>query len=191
MVALIVVISPIKVKIAVVTEKPMKTIFIYGFGPFKHYRSNITQRLLEALPERPGLYKRILPVRFEPELFLQPLAELQPDYILGLGQCPRGKLLRIERKAWNLMRDKSCGLERPIHPQGPAAVPVTWRLPTRSDTRLSRDAGRYVCNFSMYVLSQAAWNRSLLYAFVHVPRGYPLQRGLNWLENLLARLAQE
>lgn len=166
----------------------MPKILIYAFEPFKRYRSNISQRLLEALPERSGVYKRILPVRFEQALFLQPLMEVQPDYLLGLGQCARGRLLRIERQAWNLMRDPACGLEQPIDPEGPATIKVTWRLPLRSNTRLSQNPGRYVCNFSMYVLAQVAQERALPYAFVHVPRTYPLQQGLHWLENLISEL---
>lgn len=161
------------------------TILIYGFGPFRHYRRNITQALLQRLPKRAQLETLILPVRFEPELFLEPVKTLQPDYILGLGQCPRGDLLRLERKAWNLMRDKSQGLEAVIEVDGPASLPVTWHLPLHSDTRVSYDAGRYVCNFSMYTLSRYAQQNQVPYAFVHIPRSFSLNRAQAWLENLL------
>lgn len=163
----------------------MTQLWIYGFAPFRHYRKNITQELLALLPPRQGLKTEILPVRFEKELFLSPLETVQPRYILGLGQCPRGHLLRLERCAYNWMRDRSQGIDQVIDSNLPDKSTLSWQLPLRSDTRFSYDAGRYVCNFSMFQLAWAAQNREIPFAFVHIPKDYSLKRGLNWLESVL------
>ncbi len=166
----------------------MPRIWIYGFGPFRQYRKNITQEILNQLPERPGVKTQVLPVRFESNLFLDPVKHYQPDYILGLGQCPRGDLLRYERRAFNQMRDRRLGIEQPIDPSYPESILLSWKLPIRSDTRISYDAGRYVCNYSMFVLGQHAQESRIPSAFVHIPRTYSLKSGLAWLEHLLKDL---
>lgn len=166
----------------------MPRIWIYGFGPFRQYRKNITQEILDHLPERPGVNTQVLPVKFERDLFLHPVAEFKPDYILGLGQCPRGDLLRYERRAFNQMRDRRLGLEQPIDVSQPASINLSWKLPVRSDARVSYDAGRYVCNFSMFILGQHAQQSGIPSAFVHIPRTYSLKSGLAWLEQLLKDL---
>jgi pyrrolidone-carboxylate peptidase len=164
----------------------MDKVLIYGFEPFRRYRKNITQELLLRLAPRPGLSLQILPVRFDAEIFLAPIEAFQPNWVLGLGQCPRGELLRIERRGFNQMRDRSQELDQPISPDLPGHLSVTWKLPVRSDSRLSYDAGRYVCNYSIYLLSQYARSHNLAYAFVHIPKHYSLNKGLAWLESLLS-----
>lgn len=154
----------------------MVKVWVYGFEPFKHYRRNITAELLADFPALPGVQIDVLPVRFEAELFLKPVRQLQPRYVLGLGQCPRGELLRIERRAFNRMRDKSTGLDAPIDPGGPATLNTAWRLQPGSRCRDSYDAGRYVCNFSMYVLGQQAAQQGFASAFLHLPRQFNLNQ---------------
>ena len=164
----------------------MKTVLIYAFEPFLQYRVNITEQLVRALPAYPGVETRILPVRFEADLFLAPLRASQPDYLLGLGQCPRGRQIRIERKAWNQMRpDRQSELEV-IAPGQPASLAVTWKLPVWPGSRLSYDAGRYVCNYAMFVLSDYARRHDLPYAFAHIPRDYSLRQAHQWLERMMS-----
>ncbi|MGE3728391.1 MAG: hypothetical protein AB7I41_22770 [Candidatus Sericytochromatia bacterium] len=166
----------------------MTRIWIYGFVPFRRYRKNITQELLLRLPARAGLITQVLPVVFESEQFLGPVEALKPDYILGLGQCPRGRLLRLERRAYNQMVDRSQNCEQQIDASQPDWISLKWQLPLRSDCRISLDAGRYVCNYSMFVLAQYAQQEGIPTAFVHVPRTYSIYRGLAWLECVLGDL---
>lgn len=163
-------------------------ILIHGFGPFRRYRRNVTQAILEALPPHPNWHTAVLPVRFEPEIFLPLVESLNPDYILGLGQCPRGELIRIERRSYNLMRDRSKNLEAPIDPDGPGLITPSWRIPTNSRRRNSYDAGRYVCNYSMYLFSRYAAEHQRKYAFLHIPRTFSVQSGVREIVNLLSRL---
>ncbi len=166
------------------------TILIHGFGPFRQYRRNVTQAILEALPSRPHLHTAVLPVRFEPEIFLPLVQSLNPDYILGLGQCPRGQQIRIERRSFNLMRDRTIQLEAPIDPDGPATLIPTWRIPPNSRRRDSYDAGRYVCNYSMYLFSHYAQTNNCKYAFLHIPKTFSVSKAVSEIDNLLNRLEQ-
>lgn len=146
-------------------------ILIYGFEPFGAYRRNITADLIAQLPLAPEWQAHVLPVRFEAELFLAPVKDFAPDLILGLGQCPRGELIRVERKAFNQQRDRLQGLDQAIDPAGPESLSLGWHIRPSSEQRLTYDAGRYVCNFSMYTLAQYAQTQGIASAFLHIPRG--------------------
>lgn len=164
-------------------------ILIYAFEPFLRYRRNVTQAIVEALPARPEWHSAILPVRFEPEIFLPLVESLNPDYILGLGQCPRGAQIRIERKAHNLMRHRRSEPGEPIDAEGPAQLVPNWRIAPNSRRRDSYDAGRYVCNYSMYLMSRYAETHGSNYAFLHVPRTYSVRSATREIVALLEALA--
>lgn len=166
----------------------LPVILIYGFEPFGAYRRNITEAIVSRLRPGPNRHARVLPVRFEPEIFLPLAEELRPDYLLGLGQCPRGELLRIERRAHNGRRARREDVPASIEPGGPASIAPNWRLPGGKYWRDSYDAGRYVCNYSMYLLGRRALNTDSRYAFVHVPRTFAVGRAVNEIERLLARI---
>ena len=163
-------------------------ILIYGFEPFRRYRRNITQLLVEALPTRPKWHRVVLPVRFEAELFLPLVEQLQPNYMLGLGQCPRGRLIRIERRAYNLMRQNKADAGVPIVPGEPEYLLPNWRIAPTGRMRHSYDAGRYVCNYSMYLLGGYAAAQGCRYAFLHVPRQFSVRAGVREIVRLLEKL---
>jgi pyrrolidone-carboxylate peptidase len=159
-------------------------LLIYAFEAFGKYPDNITEQLVKQLPPHPQVETRVLPVRFEARLFSDLLTR-RPGYILGLGQCPRGQRLRIERRAWNGQRAERGAPIVPITAAGAAAYPVTWALPKVSGlTRTTYDAGRYVCNFSMYTLLQ----RQASYAFLHIPRGFPQEQALAYLQTCIRQV---
>lgn len=167
---------------------PSKKILIYGFEPFKQYRKNITQELIFQLPDRQHWLKQVLPVRFESEIFLKSTREAQPDYILGLGQCPHGELIRIERKAYNQCKAHKQDPGIQINPEGPDTTLMNWSIPSNSRRRYSYDAGRYVCNYSMYILSCYAQSHGIKYAFLHIPRDYSIKTGCREVEQILKRV---
>lgn len=160
-------------------------VLIQAFEPFGAYRRNITMAIAAALPLQADWRVRVLPVRFDEAVFREPLESLKPRWILGLGQCPRGERLRIERRAFNQMRDRTQGLEAVIDPAGPAQIAPNWRLSPNHWVRNSYDAGRYVCNYSMYFYSRLAAEYGYQYAFVHIPRDFPLQRATAQILRLL------
>lgn len=165
-----------------------KSVLIYGFEPFGKYRRNVTQAIIEGLPERPDWHRAVLPVRFEREIFLPLVEALRPEYILGLGQCPRGGLIRIERAGYNLMRERRSDAGRAISADGPERLTPNWRIAPNSRRRDSYDAGRYVCNYSIYLLSQMAQAQNRRYAFLHIPKDYGLKQGIGQVVAILRRL---
>ena len=167
----------------------MPTILITGFGPFPGAPYNPTIRLVERLTalRRPALADvDIVGHVFEtsyaavdhdlPAL----IAEHNPDALLMFGLAARTKYIRIETRARNalaLLPDASGAVLRRgvIAPGGP--LDRTMPAPQRRllaaartagvPVRLSRDAGRYLCNYACWRASENGGPK--LAAFVHVP----------------------
>ena len=170
----------------------MITILITGFGPFPGAPFNPTTALVRDLARlrRPGLSDvRLIGHVFEtsyavvdrelPDL----IARHRPDALLMFGVAMRRKHLSIEMRARNpvaLLPDAS-GASLARRTIAPGASDL--RLPTphqallnaarsaRVSAHLSRDAGRYLCN---YVAWQGAASLKAggprIAAFVHVPQ---------------------
>ena len=144
-------------------------ILVYGFGPYKEWRDNVTVRVLSLLKERDNLHSKVFDVEFDEDMFLAEVNSLEPDIVIGMGQHPRARKIRIERTAVNRKRNSREEEPEPIHPGGPEKVYVNLKLHPSSDTRVTYDAGDYVCNFSMYVMGRYCAENDIKYAFLHVP----------------------
>jgi pyroglutamyl-peptidase len=122
------------------------------------------------------------------------IADEKPDALIMFGLAGRGKELRIETCARNvlsrLMPDISGYLpaKASIDPAAPPIVPLrapAQRLLMAAQSTglravLSRDAGRYLCNYLCWRAADAARNGGpRLVTFIHVPlvHGARLQRG--------------
>lgn len=151
-------------------------LLIYGFGPYKQFKENITARVLKKLPEKKGVKKVIFPVRFQQRQFIEALKKHKPEVILGLGQTSRSKRIKIERRAVNQRRENKNERARPICPGGARWLSTTLRPTGGSQARQSNNAGDYVCNYSMYVILDYLKRRGLLarFGFVHIPHDYNL-----------------
>jgi pyroglutamyl-peptidase len=171
----------------------MPTILVTGFGPFPGSPYNPTGPLVQRLVRlrRPRLagVKIVAHIfstsyaavdRELPEL----IAKHRPDGLLMFGLAPRADWLRIETRARNsasLLADEGgVTLSRhAIQPPGPAALAMpapAQRLlasvrATHIPAALSRDAGRYLCNYLCWRAAEAASKKNgpRLAAFVHVP----------------------
>jgi pyroglutamyl-peptidase len=172
----------------------MPTILITGFGPFPGSPYNPTGPLVQRLARlrRPSLADvkiaaHIFPTSYAavdrelPEI----IARYKPDVLLMFGLAPRARTLRIETRARNsvaLLPDVS-GIALPRHtilPSGPAAsampAPTQSLLAavrtTRVPAALSRDAGRYLCNYLCWRAAKAVnkKNGPRMAVFVHVPK---------------------
>jgi pyroglutamyl-peptidase len=167
------------------------TILVTGFGPFPGAPSNPTGPLVERLARlrRPALgnvaiVPHIFPTSYTvvdrelPRL----LAQHKPDALLMFGLATRAKTIRIETRARNalaLLPDASGqslrrnsivsggpnALALPAHVRHLLAAARTARVPAK----LSRDAGRYLCNYLCWRAAEAAKNGPRFAAFVHVP----------------------
>lgn len=168
-------------------------ILITGFGAFPGAPFNPTQPLVARLTRlrRPAfsdvaLIGHIFPVTYAavdrelPDL----LARHRPHALLMFGLAARTPYVRIETRARNavtmLWPDADGAYVRSgAIVRGAAAMrfgPHTLRLMraargTGVDARLSRDAGRYLCNYLCWRALEAhsAANGPHLAAFVHVP----------------------
>jgi pyroglutamyl-peptidase len=166
-------------------------VLITGFGPFPGAPFNPTGPLVLALARRrqpAGVHRvaHVFPVTYEavdrelPAL----IARERPDALIMFGLASRTKHLRIETWARNArtraVPDAGGHVPRTttILPEAPAALPL--RLPARRLLRaaqsagvpaaLSRDAGRYLCNYLCWRAAETACNGGpRLAAFIHVP----------------------
>ena len=170
----------------------MPTILITGFGPFPGAPVNPTTPLVRRLGRlrRPGLND----VRLVGHVFTTSYAAVDrdlprliarhtPDALLMFGVTTREKRIRIETRARNalaLLPDATnTSLRRhAILPGGPASrsmpMPAARLLaaakPARVPAYISRDAGRYLCNYICWRGAEAvAAGGPRLAAFVHVP----------------------
>jgi pyroglutamyl-peptidase len=171
----------------------MITILITGFGPFPGAPFNPTAPLVARLARlrRPGLADARIVTHVFPTSYAaidrdlpKLVARYRPDVLLMFGLASRTKHVRIETRARNalaLLPDAS-GQVLPrgvIAPHAPSSL--TMRAPTRRllaaaggarvPATLSRDAGRYLCNYLCWRASEAAARADgpRLAAFVHVP----------------------
>lgn len=170
-----------------------RTIVITGFGPFPGAPYNPTERLVRQLGRlrRPALadiriVTHVFPTSYAavdrdlPAL----IARHKPDALLMFGLAARTKHIRIETRARNalaLLPDATnAALKRhTIAPGATSALslpaPVRHLLaavrPTRVPAALSRDAGRYLCNYLCWRAAEAATagKGPRLAAFIHVP----------------------
>lgn len=175
----------------------MPTILLTGFGPFPGSPLNPTGPLVEQLARqrRPALagtklIAHVFPTSYAavdrdlPEL----IAKYKPDALLMFGLAPRARFLRIEthaRNAVGILPDAG-GTALSRHAIA-AAEPAALALPaparqllaaaraTDLPAALSRDAGRYLCNYLCWRAAEAvSENGPRLAAFIHVP---PVRRG--------------
>ena len=171
-----------------------RTILVTGFGPFPGAPFNPTGPLVQRLARlrRPALagvtiVPHIFPTSYAtvdrdlPRL----IAKHKPDALLMFGLATRARTLQIETRARNalaLLPDASgTSLRRTtIVPGKPAAMTMpapTQRLLAAIHTTgvpavLSRDAGRYLCNYLCWRAAEAAAKTGgpHLAVFVHVPK---------------------
>jgi pyroglutamyl-peptidase len=183
------------------------TILLTGFGPFPSAPFNPTGAVVRKLLalRRPSLAN----VRLVGHVFStsytavdrdlpQLLARHRPDAILMFGLATRTKHLRVETRARNavstLLPDAEGRLRGHMIAAGaPTALafgPHCARLlaalrRTRCAAALSRDAGRYLCNYLCWrALEAAAKPPGPLVAFVHVPLARQGMKGRLSLDDL-------
>ncbi len=162
-------------------------ILLYGFKPYKKFKSNITEEIINKISPRKDLRKVVFPVKFNKRIFLKEVRFYKPDIIIGLGQHPRGKKIRIERKTINLRGSKDKGY-RAIDRKGTKFQFVNLRLKKDDISRLSYKAGKYVCNFSIYILSKWSRENNIKFAFLHIPKSFNVSLAVNFVESKIEKV---
>jgi len=170
------------------------TILVTGFGPFPGAPFNPTGPLVKRLTRlrRPALADVTLVPHVFPTSYASLDRELpallrkhRPDALLMFGLAPRARTLRIETRARNALArspdaDGVAPMAGPIASREPNAlalrVPARRLLAAARAARvpavLSRDAGRYLCNYLCWRAAKAAHRPGGpgLTVFVHVPK---------------------
>jgi pyroglutamyl-peptidase len=177
---------------ACISKDLMTTILLTGFGPFPGAPFNPTEMLVRALARerRPARVKKIVTHVFRTSYadvdrdLAALLRKHQPAAMLMFGLAQRTPHLRIETVARNAVAgladvDRTAPVGSTITVGAPASLPL--RTPgaallaaaraARVEAALSRDAGRYLCNYLCWRATEAAGNAGelRLAAFIHVP----------------------
>jgi pyroglutamyl-peptidase len=166
-------------------------VLLIGFGPFPGAPFNPSTVLVKSVARRrrPALANISITTHiFATEYAVvdreaPKLLAVKPDIVLMFGVAGRRRHLCIETRARNavsvLFPDAS-GHRPPrgdIMPGGPAALrgaaPFADLLGALRGgpipARLSRDAGRYLCNYAYWRMLERTRDRRLLVQFVHIP----------------------
>ena len=170
----------------------MTTVLITGFGRFPGAPYNPSEPLARAVARRrrPAFadVKRVVHI-FETSYaavdrdLLKLLAAHKPDIVVLFGLAGRTPQVRIETRARNtksILFPDVTGYrpeERaivagapPARGRAPFAALLAAARSSRVPTRLSRDAGRYLCNYSYWrALEAASRTGTPLAQFVHIP----------------------
>jgi pyroglutamyl-peptidase len=165
-------------------------VLVTGFGPFPGVRINPTTALMQRLAKRrhltrPGLCiaTHVFETRYDavdaelPKL----LAKHKPDALIMFGIAARTPYLRIETCAHHaqsvLFADAGGrlapaghgGAHKTMKGRAPFAQLLVAARRSRAPARLSRDAGRYLCNY-LYAQALIADRAPPVVVFVHVPK---------------------
>jgi len=165
-------------------------ILLYGFGPYRQFRDNITARIIQSLPRRAGLKKVIFSVRFQRRQFIDALNRHKPDVILGLGQSSRRRI-EVETRALNRRRVGQLERARPILKDKPKSLPTSLPIHAGRWAGISINAGDYVCNYSMFVLLEEIDRRqsSTRFGFVHIPYNFDHRKACRIVHRILRQFA--
>jgi pyroglutamyl-peptidase len=171
------------------------TLLLTGFGPFPGAPFNPTGPLVEALAHgRTSTFGRVrrvahvFPTTYEAVDAELPalLAREQPDVLLMFGLAVRSRTLRVETCARNaltrLVPDAAGALPQSDQIAAAAASTLPLSAPAQRlvmaaraagvPAAVSRDAGRYLCNYLCWRACEAATQNGAprVFAFIHVPR---------------------
>ena len=168
----------------------MTTVLITGFGRFPGAPYNPSAPLARAVAKRrrPAFadVRRVLHIfetsyaavdRDLPKL----IAQHKPDIVLMFGLAGRTNFVRIETRARNarsILFPDVTGYQPAEREIAPGKPPLRGHAPftrllaasraSRVPTRLSRDAGRYLCNY-VYWRALEASRSGTLAQFIHIP----------------------
>lgn len=161
-------------------------ILLYGFGPYRQFRDNITARIIKSLPARRGVKKVVFPVRFQHGQYVGALRRYKPDVVIGLGQSTR-RQIEVEARAKNRRSAGKGDKPKAIVGSGPKTRPTTLKIKSGRWIGKSTNAGDYVCNYSMFILLQEIARKDLKipFGFVHIPHDYEPQKASRFVQRIL------
>jgi len=145
----------------------IKSLLLTSFNTWKaHHKSNSSDDLLEELLARDWLSENVhllrkLPVDFElaPQKVIARIKHLQPDIVVCCGMAERRSRLSVESNGKH--EDET------IH----TTINLHELIQDLSNTRISHNAGKFVCNHTYYSILKHLQNAqsSSHCVFIHVP----------------------
>jgi len=160
-------------------------ILIYGFRPWGKSKENITEKILAEVKNEKDMKKIVFEVKFDRKQFIKEIMKINPKIIIGLGQCSAGNRLRVERRSVNLKKDGLSKNPSLISRNGSQFLFSSLRINKNEHLGISYDAGKYVCNYSMYVISDFIKNRNIKFGFIHIPREYSVSKAARQVEDII------
>jgi pyroglutamyl-peptidase len=165
-------------------------ILVTGFGPFPGAPENPTGPAVRALARtpRPGVTVKahVFATRYKTVDRALPrlLKDFRPDALIMFGLATRSRAIRVETLARNRISHHPdaggytrgpCAIDAALARSLPVRAPATSILRALQRTslpaRLSRNAGDYLCNYTLWHATRAAGEPAgpKLAAFIHMP----------------------
>ena len=182
----------------------MTTVLLTGFEPFAGAASNSSwdavERVAKSWSGDADLVIELLPVTFAgaSASMRELIARHSPELVIGIGLANGREAITPERVAINIEdaripdNDGDQPVDRAIDPNGPAAyfsgLPVKEIAAairgTGIPSRVSDNAGSYMCNSLMYSTMRAVASTDVMAEFIHAPCSRELAGGTDnaWLE---------
>ncbi|XP_048337729.1 pyroglutamyl-peptidase 1-like protein isoform X2 [Sphaerodactylus townsendi] len=164
-----------------------KTVVVTGFGPFRQHLVNSSWAAVKEL-SKIGLGSEVdlhiaeLPPAYQKakELVCKIWATRQPHFMIHIGlaspckatviveQCGKNRGYRERDVCGFLPEDGCCVSEGPERIESTIDMKSVWKnlLAEGIDTIFSRDAGRYICDYTYYASLYYGNGKA---AFIHVP----------------------
>ncbi len=159
---------------------------VYGFGPYGKFAHNVTTDIIRSVNRMKRAKGMVFDVRFNQKQFIEALERYRPEMVIGLGQHPRARKIRIERRARNWQASSSTEGKR-IERSGPEYCYVSLKISAAEGATVTYDAGDYVCNYSMYVMCRETEKTGAKYAFLHVPLNVDVEKATELIGKILSR----
>lgn len=157
-------------------------VLVYAFASWGKNNTNISEQILNQL-DLP-VDKIVLPVSFNKQVYSDILNKGY-THIIGLGQHNTGSLIRIEQIANNIYGSKSNGYQ--TIESRPTTLQVDLQLIPTSHSILTYDAGKFVCNYSMYTILREK-RKDQQFAFLHIPKSINLYDATIHVEEILKQV---
>lgn len=166
-------------------------ILAFGFKPYLGHKKNITEEIVKNLRNRKNLSKFVFPVEFNRKMFVGIISRYKPDAILGLGMHPSAKKIRIERRAVNLKQASKKEKARKIAKNKPRYRLVNLKLKSDKNSRITYNAGKYACNYCMYIISELVGAKDIKFAFLHIPKDYNVHKAVRFIESKIDEIISQ
>lgn len=162
---------------------------VYGFRSHKNQKKNITEQILETIPEEKYIIKFSFPQRLNKKNYIRKIKEVNPDVIIGLGQHEVGDMYRVERKAINVKRKNAKTEPAYIFSNKPHHYFLSLMLEEDNDSWHCYNAGDGVSNYSMYVISHLFKN--IPFAFINIPKNADASKAADYVKRKIIEAAKK